>query len=263
MTRRAVALLTDFGTDGHYVGAMKGAMLSVCQEIDFIDITHDIAPADVRAGARHLAAAAPYFPPGTVFLAVVDPGVGSGRRAIAAEAGGLFLVGPDNGVLAETLDELRADLVVTLDNPQFARPTVSNTFEGRDRLGPAAAWIAAGTPLASMGTPVHDYVRLPRQQPTSLPDRLCGLVEWVDHFGNLVTNIHRQVWDAAATGRPALVFVNRIAVGDCVATYCDVGAARACALFGSTGYLEIAVREGHAGHALSAGPGAAVEVVWR
>jgi S-adenosylmethionine hydrolase len=263
MARRIIALLTDFGTAGHYVGAMKGAMLSVCHEIDLVDITHDIGAHDVRAGARHLLAAVPYFPRGTVFLAVVDPGVGTSRLALAAEAGGYAFVGPDNGVLADSLDALRADVVVSVDPTRFARGVVSRTFEGRDRLGPAAAWIAAGTLVASMGSVVPGYVRLPRSQAHVLPDRLSGVVDWVDRFGNLVTNISRQAWEEAVADRTATVRLNQEAVGSLVASYSDVGIGEPCALFGSTDCLEIAVREGHAGCRLSAGPGALVEVVWR
>jgi S-adenosyl-L-methionine hydrolase (adenosine-forming) len=263
MGRRIVALLTDFGAAGHYVGAMKGAMLSVCPEIDLVDITHEIAAHDIRAGARHLLAAAPYFPRDTVFLAVVDPGVGTSRLALAAEAGGYAFVGPDNGILADSLDALHADVVVALEPGRFALPVVSRTFEGRDRLGPAAAWIASGVPVASMGPVVPGYVRLPRPTVDVLSDRLCGVVDWVDRFGNLVTNISRQDWGGAAAGRAAAVYLNRSEIGALVASYGEVEVGEPCAVFGSTDYLEIAVREGHAERRLSAGPGALVEVVWR
>src|SRR5262245_43592254 len=144
MSRPVIALLTDFGTRDHYVGTMKGVMLGICPDAALVDITHEIPPHDVLAGALELAAAFRYLPAGTIFLAVVDPGVGSMRRGIAIEAGDYKLVSPDNGVLTPLLDEFNPKRVVELSERRYARPTVSRTFEGRDRFGPAAAWLGKG-----------------------------------------------------------------------------------------------------------------------
>jgi S-adenosylmethionine hydrolase len=133
-----MALLTDFGTADHYVGTMKGVALGICPELTLVDITHDIPAHDVRTGARQLAASYKYFPAGTVFLAVVDPGVGSGRRGLAVETADYRFVAPDNGLLSSVLDEMPARRVVELTERKFARPTISRTFEGRDRFAPAA-----------------------------------------------------------------------------------------------------------------------------
>ena len=154
MARPVIALLTDFGTSDHYAGAMKGVALSLCPDATLVDITHDIPPHDVLAGALELAASYKYFPAGTIFLVVVDPGVGSARHGIAAEAGGYRFVAPDNGVLTLVLQGRQPKRVVELTERRYARPTVSRTFEGRDRFAPAAAWLAKGIELAALGRPL-------------------------------------------------------------------------------------------------------------
>lgn len=262
MSRPLLALLTDFGWGGHYVGAMKGAILSICRDVDLVDITHDVPPQDVAAGAMHLMAVVPYFPAATIFLVVVDPGVGTGRAALAARAGGHVFVGPDNGVLAPVLDELGPACVVSIQDPARARSRVSRTFEGRDRLGPGAAWIASGLPVESLGPAVPDYRRLESRQALASAERMWGEVVWVDRFGNLVTNITRTAWSEAAGGRGGVVTLNGVPVGAPVRTYADVEAGEPCVLFGSTEQLEIAVRNGNAALRLDAGAGARVEVVW-
>src|SRR5947208_1579280 len=149
MARPVIALLTDFGTRDHYAGTMKGVALGICPDATLVDISHEVPPHDVVAGALELAACYRYFPPATVFLVVVDPGVGSARRGIAADAGDYKFVAPDNGLLTSVLDEHPAKKVVELTERKYARPTVSRTFEGRDRFAPAAAWLAKGIDVAA------------------------------------------------------------------------------------------------------------------
>src|SRR5438132_10194982 len=152
MARPVIALLTDFGTRDHYAGTLKGVALSICPDANFVDISHEVPPHDVLAGALELAACYRYFPAGTIFLVVVDPGVGTSRRGIAAEAGEYRFVAPDNGVLTAVFNELPPRRTVELTERRYARPTVSRTFEGRDRFAPAAAWIAKGVGLSTLGT---------------------------------------------------------------------------------------------------------------
>src|SRR5687767_396729 len=166
--RPVIALLSDFGTRDHYAGTMKGVMLGICPDATLVDITHDVPAHDVVDGALQLAAACRYFPPGTIFLAVVDPGVGSARRGIAAEAGDYRFVAPDNGVLTLALREQPPKRVVELTERRYARPTVSRTFEGRDRFAPAAAWLAKGIQLTAPGRPVADSQR-PDIPPPTVP----------------------------------------------------------------------------------------------
>ncbi|MES1254158.1 MAG: SAM-dependent chlorinase/fluorinase [Acidobacteriota bacterium] len=253
--------MTDFGLRDHYVGAMKGVILGICPSATLVDISHDVPPQDVVAASLELAAAYRYFPAGTIFLVVVDPGVGSSRPAIAAAAGGYVFVAPDNGVLNGALADLPAPEVVELTEPRYQRPTVSRTFEGRDRFAPAAAWLATGVPLASLGPPAAPLSRLVLPTPVLDATGAVGQVVRVDRFGNLISNIHRDT--LAQVGASAL----DVHIGTCapalVATYADVAAGELCALVGSTGHLEVAVNGASAALRLGLGRGAAVHVVRR
>src|SRR5213075_2501051 len=208
MARPVIALLTDFGTRDHYAGTMKGVALGICPDATLVDITHDIAAHDVLGGSLELAAAYKYFPPGTIFLVVVDPGVGSARRGIAADTGDYKFVAPDNGVLTSVLDEHPAKKVVELTERKYARPTVSRTFEGRDRFAPAAAWLAKGIELTAMGRPAGAIARLDLPQATVEGDRgdagrvIRGQILRVDRFGNLITNIDRRTFERLSDGAP-------------------------------------------------------------
>ena len=196
--RPVIALLSDFGTRDHYAGTMKGVILNICPDATLVDITHEVPPHDVLDGSLQLAAAARYFPAGTIFLAVVDPGVGSARRGIAAEAGDYRFVAPDNGVLTSVLRDWPPKKIVELTDRRYARPTVSRTFEGRDRFAPAAAWLAKGTQLTALGRPAPDYHRL--DIPVAVVDEssVAGVVLRVDRFGNVVTNIDRKTFESVA-----------------------------------------------------------------
>src|SRR6188474_2575837 len=193
MARPVIAFLTDFGTRDHYAGTLKGVMLGICPDATLVDIAHDVPAHDVVAGALELAACYRYFPRGTIFLVVVDPGVGSSRRGIAAEAGDYRFVAPDNGVLTAVLRDMPAKRIVELTERRYARPTVSRTFEGRDRFAPAAAWLAKGIQLSALGRTVSTYHQLEIPQP-EVGEQLAGMVLLVDHFGNLVTNIDRKTF---------------------------------------------------------------------
>src|SRR5437867_6090473 len=199
MARPVIALLTDFGTRDHYAGTMKGVALGICPDATLVDITHELPAHDVVGGALELAAAYRYFPAGTIFLVVVDPGVGSTRRGIAAEAGEYKFVAPDNGVLTVVLDEHPAKRVVELTERRYARPTVSRTFEGRDRFAPAAAWLAKGIELSALGRPAGSVHRIELPRPQVDEGRVIGEVLRVDRFGNLITNIDRKTFDRIAS----------------------------------------------------------------
>src|SRR5918999_18870 len=174
--RPVIALLSDFGTRDHYAGTMKGVMLGICPDATLVDITHDVPAHDVVDGALQLAAACRYFPPGTIFLAVVDPGVGSARRGIAAETADYRFVAPDNGVLTLVLRDFPPKRIVELRERRYARPTVSRTFEGRDRFAPAAGWLAKGIDLAGLGRGLTDYLRVDIPVAETSGDVLSGVV---------------------------------------------------------------------------------------
>ena len=258
--RPVIALLSDFGSRDHYVGTMKGVMLAICPDVTFIDITHDIAPHDVLDGAIELAAAYRFFPAGTIFLAVVDPGVGSGRRGIAAEIGEYRFVCPDNGLLSAVLREATPKKVVELTERRYARPTVSRTFEGRDRFAPAAAWIAKGIQLPALGRNVPELHRLDIPQADLTDEELRGAVLRTDRFGNLVTNIDRKTFEKFAKTAGVQVAAGGATVGRLVATYADIRPGEICGLFGSTDHLELAANAGSAAYILGLTRGAVIQV---
>lgn len=240
MSRPIIAFLTDFGTRDHYSGVMKGVVLSLCPDATIVDATHDLPPHDITAAAYHLAATYKFFPAGTIFVTVVDPGVGSARRGIAVEAGDWKFVAPDNGVLTLVLRETAVKMAVELTERRYARPTISRTFEGRDRFAPAAAWLAKGTNITALGRPAHDLVQLALPVLEETRESLSGAVVRVDRFGNAVTNIDRKAFERLAAGRSIVILANGQLVDRIVATYSEIGAGEVCALFGSTDHLEFA-----------------------
>lgn len=250
-----IALLTDFGLADHYVAAMKGVMLSLAPDATLLDITHGIAPQDVLGAALELEAVAPYLPDGTVVIAVVDPGVGTSRRAVALDTGRLRLVGPDNGLFTLVTDGLPGINAVDLADSRFQRAALSRTFEGRDRFAPVAAHMAAGVPLEALGPPARDLVRLHLPAPVVHADAIDGEVLRADHFGNLLTNIRRSALDALGRGCEILVAGHRLPLSG---TYGERGSGALMALVGSTERLEIAVNGGSAAVVLGIGRGAAV-----
>ena len=239
-----ITLLTDFGTADGYVGAMKGVILRRSPGATVVDITHDIPPQKVHAGARALAEAAPLFPAGTIHVAVVDPGVGSARHPLLVASEGQLFIGPDNGLLslAAPAGEARA-----LDRRELFRATVSSTFHGRDVFASVAGHLAAGLPPQSCGHVVERWQRLQLPKPTMEADRIAGTVIHVDRFGNLITNLKRGAVGDAARWR---IFVDERDIGPIRGTFSDVAPGQWVAYIGSGGELEIAVRDGDAASAL-------------
>ena len=260
MARPVVALLTDFGTRDHYVGALKGVVLNVCPDATLVDIGHDIPAHDVMAGALELDACYRYFPHGTIFLVVVDPGVGSARRGIAADIGDYRLVAPDNGVLSAVFREAPPKKVVELTERKYSRPTISRTFEGRDRFAPAAGFLAKGVAMVSLGKAITNYHSIDLPRPVVTGVELNGEVVRVDRFGNLISNIDRKAFEQFAGAGEIAVVAGGRDVPRIVATYADAPAGELCALFGSTDHLEIAINAGDAAASLRLDRGAAIKV---
>ena len=231
--RPIVTLLTDFGTADGYVAEVKAVILARAPDAVLVDVAHDVAPHDVEAGRLALARYWRKFPPRTVHLAVVDPDVGSSRRALAVESDGRFLVGPDNGLLSPAL-LLAGARAVSMPVPQHASPT----FHGRDVFAPAAALLLAGTPVDGIGTPIPDPVlRRTAEARRNAAGLIEGQVITVDRFGNAVTNL------MAAHGGTVEVAGLQLPVQR---TYADAAPGAALALVGSSGLIEIAVRNGSA-----------------
>lgn len=250
-----ITLLTDFGTVDGYAAAMKGVIAAIAPDAALDDASHDIPPGDIHAAAWAIARYWRRYPEGTIHLAVIDPGVGGSRRAIAVRAGGRLFVAPDNGLLSRVFLDAPPERIVALENPRYRAESVSNTFHGRDLFAPAAAHLAAGVPLDDLGPVVTDPVRLRIPSFVVTPDGIRGEVVHVDRFGNLVTNIPAD-WASAGTVR-----LGRTELGRARRTYGDVAPGEPLALVGSAGLLEVAVRDGSAAVWLEAGLGTAVEVV--
>src|SRR5690349_20119253 len=198
----AITLLTDFGTSDGYVGVMKGVMLGIAPGVTLIDLTHDIPPQDIREAAWVLHTSWRSFPAGTIFVCVVDPGVGTGRRPVALRAGGRLFIGPDNDLFSYVLAAAEPEAAVTLDDPRHHLPGASATFHGRDIFSPCAAHLAAGVPLAALGSSLDpaSLIRFAPPRPTWDSGTLRGRVLHVDRFGNLITSFSGGVGtDALAT----------------------------------------------------------------
>ena len=252
-----ITLLTDFGLDDPYVGIVKGVILGINPRARLVDLAHAIPPQDVRRGALALESAYRFFPLGTVHLAVVDPGVGGARRALAVRAGGHVFVGPDNGLLGFLFD--RPDTVaVALTNPSYRRSRVSRTFHARDVFAPAAAACSLGVSLGRLGPPVRDPVRLPRPRVRRKGGRMVGEVLRADRFGNLLTNLTEV--DLPGAPEACQLRVSGMRVDGLVATYGERPIGALGALIDSSGWVEIFVRNGSAQARLRVGPGAPVSL---
>jgi S-adenosylmethionine hydrolase len=251
-----ITLLTDFGTADGYVAAMRGVIATRAPAIIVDDASHDIAAGDIDAAAAALSAYWHTYPPGTVHVAVVDPGVGTTRRPIVVTAAGRHGVGPDNGVLSPMLEaggsarEIRASGLI--------REPRSATFHGRDIFAPTAAYLAAGGVAANVGPVVTDSVRLPVEAPARTPDGIVGSVVHIDRFGNLVTNVPAAWIEGAAK-----VEVDGCSAGPLRGTYGDVAPGAVVAVVGSGGCIEIAVRDGRAADIPGVDRGSAVRVSYR
>jgi S-adenosyl-L-methionine hydrolase (adenosine-forming) len=233
---RTIALLTDFGTRDPYVAAMKGVIASRCQA-HIADLTHEIAPFDVWEAAFFLRDVVAYWPEGTIFVCVVDPGVGTARRILAVESEGRVFLAPDNGLLTFVAGATRA-----ITNESFFLPNGSNTFHGRDRFAPVAAAIANGTPVDDLGLSVHDRVLLDYQP---------GTIVRVDRFGNCMTDI-------VPPSTPFAVVVRGVRIGNLRTTY---GGADPFAIVGSTGCIELSVANASAATLLQLSRGDRVTII--
>lgn len=269
---RTIALMTDFGSQDIYVGVMKGVMRGIAPDALPIDLTHLIEPQNVRQAAFFLLNSYAYFPKGTVFLVIVDPGVGTSRRPIVVETDDYAFIAPDNGVLSYVLANLSDYNAYKLTNPAYRLPDVSTTFHGRDIFAPAAAHIAAGVPAAEFGDPLEDLVRLPLPELSLNNDEITGEVMTIDRFGNIITSIGTLKWsgtdrltinpafDVDAERIPVLaqeaqVSINGQQIMGVVPSYGEGMRGDLLMVVGSVGYLEISVNQGNAAERLDVSSG--------
>lgn len=276
-----ITLTTDFGTRDGYVASMKGRILSRCPEARLVDISHEIPPQDVMAAAFVLREAAKDFPGGTIHLAVVDPGVGTARRAVAvrhavsgarAETGTgrseaarpeHCFVGPDNGLISLVLGTSEPERAIELDDPaHWAHPGPSSTFHGRDIFAPVAGSLARGIDIRNLGTPVDRLRTLRWVEPTFHDDGISAWIAHIDRFGNAITNVSAGLFRERLRGRAFKAHVGAAKLTALSATYADVEQGEPVLLVGSHGFLEVAVRQGNASELLSIRQGAPVHLVF-
>lgn len=256
---RIITLLTDFGLSDVYVGVMKGVIAQINPTLTIVDLTHQIPPQNIAAARFNLMNAYPYFPDGTVHIAVVDPGVGSQRRAVALQLDRGYLVGPDNGIFSGVLSQTKVVVAVELTNAQYWRSlTPSTTFHGRDIFAPVGAHLASGVPLEQLGEVIDAstlvQLAIPERTPTA--SGVMGCIQYSDRFGNLVTNIPAT----DVRGKTWSVAVDDRIIPGCQ-TYSDRPLGEAVALIGSHGWVEIAVNGGNAQSRLQLEWGATVQVL--
>jgi S-adenosylmethionine hydrolase len=256
-----ITLMTDFGIKDGNVGVMRGVIWRIAPQVKIADLSHTIAPQNIAEAALILARSAPYFPPFTVHVVVVDPGVGTARRPMAGQLGSQFFVGPDNGVITYLLEEAeRQNLPVKfvhINRPQYWLPEVSHVFHGRDIFSPVAAQIANGTTLDALGDPIDDPVRISVAHPERTKAGWRGQVIHIDHFGNIATNIRKE---QLGDPKPLVVRLCGADIPGLYRTFGELAPGELMALYGSTGNLIVSVVNGDAAERLQAQVGDVVEV---
>ena len=261
-TPAIITLTTDFGVGSRYVAAMKGVILSINPHAQIVDISHGVPPRDIRAGAIVLAETARWFPPGTIHVAVVDPGVGSKRRIIYAQIGSQQFIAPDNGLLSRLACGNRPSKIFCVDDPQHWLPEVSRTFHGRDIMSPVAAGLSLGLAPEKLGTSLTQLVELPWAEVQQVPNRIEGEVIEVDSFGNLITNITKVMLEGVPRGDSVIIACEEHETMGIFATFSDQPPMTFMAHVGSTGRLELAIVDENASAMLGVKAGAPVSVTW-
>jgi S-adenosyl-L-methionine hydrolase (adenosine-forming) len=260
LSNPVITLTTDYGTNDHLVGVLKGVILRIVPNATIVDINHHVVPFDVLDGALTIAAAYRYFPARTVHLVVVDPGVGTARRPILVSADQYYFVAPDNGVLSLIYEREPAVLVRHITAEHYFLSPVSNTFHGRDIFAPVAAWLAKTYQTEAMGEEITDHVRFALPRPKAAGSGKKGLVLRVDSFGNLMTNFTAEELPQGAANGKINLQVGGKRVEKLAQTFAQGAAGEPIAILGSSGFLEIAVNKGHAARALGVNRGAEVIV---
>jgi S-adenosylmethionine hydrolase len=258
-----ITLLTDFGHQDPFVGIMKGVILALCPNATLVDLCHETAAYDVLGGSLLLHSAVRFFPPGTIHVAVVDPGVGGPRRPILAHIDDQLFVAPDNGLLSYPMAHGAVRVVRAITAREYLLQPVSATFHGRDVFAPAAGHLARGVPPERFGPEVLDAVRLPIPRPRLEPSGiLTGQIIWIDRFGNCITNIGREdleAFAAGAAGRIRVLLAGR-PLGGLVQFFAEAGPGGHGAILGSTGHLELFTHQGNLAREWSLVPGAVVRL---
>jgi S-adenosylmethionine hydrolase len=261
LARPIITLTTDYGTNDHLVGAMKGVILSTNPDVSIIDITHGVIAHDILDGALTIGQAFKYYPPKTVHVVVVDPSVGTARRPILVAADQHYFVAPDNGVLSSVYDQTEALYVWNLTSEHYFRQPVSNTFHGRDIFAPVAAWLTKSWQSSAFGEPITDFVRFSLPKPKPDGNTIKAVILKLDHFGNLITNLTAENTPALfAEGAKFSIRAGNGTITEFVPTFAQGPAGKPVAIVGSSGNLEICVNRGNAAKILGTMRGAEVVV---
>jgi S-adenosylmethionine hydrolase len=261
-TPAIITLTTDFGEGSRYVAAMKGVILSINPHAQVVDLSHSVPHQDIRTGAIVLAETAQWFPPGTIHVAVVDPGVGSSRRIVYARIGAQQFVAPDNGLLTCLAKLERPSKIVCVNDAKYWLPQVSHTFHGRDIMAPVAARLSQGLSPDELGPPLERLLELSWPEVQRVPNRIEGQVVEVDSFGNLITNISREMLHGVPTNDVVVVRCEEHETHGIYSTYSDQPSMTFMAHVGSTGRLELAIVDENASAMLGVRIGAPVSVTW-
>jgi len=261
MRKPVITLLTDFGTEDYYVASMKGVILSINPRCVLIDITHRVSPHDIREGAFILANAYSYFPKGTIHLSVVDPGVGGARKPLLLVTQNYCFVGPDNGLFTMITQKESVKKIIALDKQKYYLSKVSTTFHGRDIFAPVAAHLSLGINPNAFGHKVDSLGWLGFEGPFIKEGKLLGEILHVDTFGNLVSNIDEGKLFRFIQGRPFAIRAGKRSIHDLKKGYWEGKKGELIALLGSSGFLEISIREGSAQKALKMKRGDPIRII--
>ncbi len=259
---RIITLTTDFGASSPYVSAMKGVILSINPAVTLVDITHAVPPQDVRAGALVLADMTPWFPPATIHVAVIDPGVGTRRKIVYARVGQQHYVAPDNGLLSRLALDPDDSTIVTVARPEFWLPSVSSTFHGRDIMAPVSARLSLGLDPTRLGPKQEDIERLDWTEARVTANKIEGTVQSIDSFGNLITDISADVLADVPRGEETTIVCDDHQTHGIFNAYADQPEMTLIALVGSNGKLELAIVGESAALMLGVAVGTPVKVTW-
>ncbi len=240
--RRIIALITDFGESDYFVGSMKGVILSINQDVEIVDITHNITPFDIFEAGFVLRSSFQYFPQKTIFITVVDPEVGSKRKILLAYYKNYFFIAPDNGILSLIMDKNEESTVISVTSSHYFLPEISNTFHGRDIMAPVSAWLSKGINIYSFGEPYTDWIRLKFPEPRKIDEGIYeGEIIHIDRFGNLITNIPSSILESeiSSNRKNLRVEIGGKRIEKFVKSYSDGSVGEPVLIIGSSDFLEI------------------------
>lgn len=263
---KIISLITDFGLSDHFVGTLKGTILNINPEVKIVDITHEIKSHDIFEAAFAIKCSYNYFPPQTIHLIVVDPGVGSKRRPIIATTDKYIFIAPDNGVLSFIYEDETFNRVLEITAKHYFLKNISSTFHGRDIFSPIAAWLSRGVNIDHFGKEIKDYLKLDLPKPAALENRIEGEIIHIDRFGNLISNISKEFFekikDKSGKDKFEINFhhLNIHKIGN---YFAEVEEGQPCALFGSTNFLEICLNKKNASQILRAGKKDKVWIIFK